>query len=64
VGRDGLIQADIGRGVGVITRDIDLDEERITQFYFNKKLPRTKAVRASRRPEMYGALADISFKKD
>jgi predicted amidohydrolase len=63
VGRDGLLLADMGRSIGVMTRDIDLDERRITQFFFNEKLPRTKAVIASRRPELYGPLADPSYKR-
>ncbi len=63
VGRDGLLLADMGRGIGVITREIDLDEGRVTQFFFNEKLPRTKAVIASRRPELYGPLADTSYKR-
>jgi len=63
VGRDGLLLADMGRTVGVVTRDIDLDEQRVTQFFFNTKLPRTKGVTASRRPELYRLLADSTTKK-
>jgi predicted amidohydrolase len=63
IGPDGLILADIGRGIGVITRDIDLDEKRITHFFFHEHLPRTAAVAASRRPELYGALSDTGLKR-
>lgn len=62
IGPDGLILADIGRAIGVITRDIDLDEKRITHFYFHEHLPRTAAVKASRRPELYGALVNTDVK--
>jgi predicted amidohydrolase len=62
VGRDGLILADMGRGVGVLTHDLDLERGRVTEFYFEQKLPRTLAVRASRRPELYGDLADTRLR--
>jgi len=63
VGRDGLIEADIGRGVGVLTHDIDLDAKRLTPFYFDENLDRTLAVIASRRPELYGDLIKTAYKK-
>lgn len=63
IGPDGLILADIGRSIGVITRDIDLDERRITHFYFNEHLPRAAAVKASRRPELYGSLVNTDLKR-
>lgn len=63
VGRDGLILADIGRSIGVLTHDIDLAQKRVTQFYFHEKHDRTLAVAASRRPEIYGDLVDASLKK-
>jgi predicted amidohydrolase len=62
IGRDGLILADMGRSVGVLTHDLDLDRGRVTEFYFEHKLPRTLAVRASRRPELYGDLADTRLR--
>ena len=64
VGRDGLIVADIGRNIGVLTHDIDLDQKRVTQFFFNEKYDRTLAVTASRRPEIYQDLVDSSYKEE
>ena len=58
IGRDGLILADLGRTVGVLTTDIDLAAKRKTVFYFPEKHDRTLAVAASRRPELYGPLTD------
>jgi predicted amidohydrolase len=63
VGRDGLIIADIGRSIGVLTHDIDLDHKRVTQFFFNEKYDRTLAVTASRRPEIYGDLVSSNYKE-
>jgi len=62
VGRDGLILADCGRGIGVLTTDLDLDEKRVTQFFFHEKHDRTLAVTASRRPELYGELVNRESK--
>jgi predicted amidohydrolase len=61
IGRDGLVIADIGRSIGVLTTDLDLSQGRVTQFFFDRALDRTAAVTASRRPELYGDLADTSF---
>jgi hypothetical protein len=61
IGRDGLILADAGRGVGMVTQDLDLERQRITHFFFEKKFGRTAAVTASRRPELYGDLARTVF---
>lgn len=61
IGRDGLILADVGRGVGMVTQDLDLDRQRITHFFFEKKFGRTAAVTASRRPELYADLARRAF---
>ena len=61
IGRDGLVLADIGRSIGVLTADLDLSQGRVTQFYFDRALDRTLAVTASRRPELYGDLSDTSF---
>ena len=58
IGRDGLILADMGRSIGVLTYDLDLEKKRITQFFFNEKLDRTLGVKLSRRPELYGALIE------
>jgi predicted amidohydrolase len=63
IGRDGLILADIGRSIGVLTLDVDLDQKRVTQFFFNEKYDRTLAVTASRRPEIYRDLAETSYKE-
>ncbi len=62
VGPDGTILADAGRRVGVVTRDVDLDERRVTHFFFTTSHPRTDAVKASRRPELYTILTDPSVK--
>ncbi len=64
VGRDGLILADIGRGIGVLTFDMDLNQKRITHFFFTEKFDRTTAVTASRRPELYRELTDPSSKQN
>ena len=57
IGRDGLILADLGRSIGLLTYDLDLNAKRVTPFFFNEKYDRTLAVTASRRPELYGDLA-------
>jgi predicted amidohydrolase len=62
VGRDGLILADLGRGIGVLTHDIDLRQKRVTEFFFKTKHDRTLAVAASRRPELYHDLVDERIK--
>jgi len=64
VGRDGLILADIGRSIGVLPLDVDLEQKRVTQFFFNEKYDRSLAVAASRRPEIYGDLVDHKFKEN
>ena len=64
VGRDGLILADMGRSIGVLTHEIDLAQKRVTQFFFEQKYDRTLAVIASRRPEIYGDLIEGSSKED
>ena len=58
VGPDGLILADLGRRIDILTIDLDISRGRTTQFYFNKQFPRTEAVIASRRPELYTALVE------
>jgi predicted amidohydrolase len=63
IGRDGLVLADMGRHIGLLTYDLDLGAKRITPFYFNEKYDRTLAVTASRRPELYGDLVDEKAKK-
>ena len=62
VGRDGLIVADMGRGIGILTHDIDLGKTRVTQFFFETKNDRSTAVQASRRPELYGDLTADEFR--
>jgi predicted amidohydrolase len=58
VGRDGLIMAELGRRIDVLTVDLDLSRGRVTQFYFSEPRNRTDAIIASRRPELYTALTD------
>jgi predicted amidohydrolase len=64
IGRDGLILADIGRSIGVLTLDVDLAQKRVTPFFFNEKYDRSLAVTASRRPEIYGDLVEAGYKKN
>jgi predicted amidohydrolase len=61
IGRDGLILADIGRGIGIVTVDLDLETKRKTEFFFPVKLDRTLAVTASRRPEIYHDLVNDTY---
>ncbi len=63
VGRDGLILADLGRAIDLLTYDLDLDDHRITNFFFDKKYDRTLAVTASRRPELYGDMVKQAIKE-
>ena len=63
VGRDGLILADLGRAIDLLTYDLDLDDKRITPFFFNKNYDRTLAVTASRRPELYGDMVNQAIKE-
>jgi predicted amidohydrolase len=63
VGRDGLILADLGRAIDLLTYDLDLDDKRITPFFFDKKYDRTLAVTASRRPELYGDIVNEAIKE-
>jgi predicted amidohydrolase len=63
VGRDGLILADLGRAIDLLTYDLDLDDKRITPFFFNKQYDRTLAVMASRRPELYGDMVNRAIKE-
>lgn len=63
VGRDGLILAEIGRGIGVLSFEMDLDKKRVTHFFFSEMYDRTAAVTASRRPELYHDLTDLSRKQ-
>lgn len=58
IGRDGLVLADLGRRIGILTMDLDLKPGRVTQFFFNEAYDRTTAVMASRRPELYYDLVD------
>lgn len=63
VGRDGLILADLGRAIDLLTYDLDLEDKRITNFFFDKKHDRTLAVTASRRPELYGDVVNQAIKE-
>jgi predicted amidohydrolase len=64
IGRDGLVLADLGRKIGLLTYDLNLDEKRVTPFFFNEKHDRTLAVTASRRPELYGELVRKKSKQN
>jgi predicted amidohydrolase len=64
IGRDGGILAEIGREIGVITCDVDLDRKRVTEFFFSEKFDRTLAVTASRRPELYRDLVNARLKEN
>jgi predicted amidohydrolase len=57
IGRDGGIVCDAGRGIGVVTADVDLEGKRVTEFFFPFPSDRTNAVQASRRPELYTDLS-------
>jgi len=63
IGRDGLILADMGRSIGVLTHDLDLDQPRVTPFFFDGTIGRTLGVMASRRPELYDDLVNRGIKK-
>jgi predicted amidohydrolase len=62
VGRDGLITGDLGREIGMLTADLDLERRRITHFFFERAFDRTLAVKASRRPELYVDLAETKYR--
>ncbi len=64
VGPDGMILAEASRHAEVLTRDIDLDRRRISNFHFGRLCERSLAVRASRRPELYHALCDPDTKAE
>lgn len=64
IGPDGMILAEASRYVEVLTRDIDLDRKRITNFHFARMCERSVAVRASRRPELYSILCDTGTRKE
>ncbi len=64
IDRDGSILAEDGRNIGVITCDLDLDQKRVTEFFFDGKIERTLAISASRRPELYKNLINPKIKKD
>lgn len=64
IGPDGMILAEASRWVEVVTREIDLDRKRITNFHFAKSCDRTLAVMASRRPEVYGELVKQCYQEN
>ncbi len=64
IGRDGGILLEKGRGIGIVTCDLDLMAKRVTEFFFTKKVERTLAVTASRRPELYRDLVDERLKEE
>ena len=63
IGRDGLVVADLGRAIGVLTADLDLSTKRTTEFYFRSPLDRTLAVTASRRPDLYTILVNRTVQR-
>lgn len=63
IGPDGMILAEASRYVEVLTRDIDLDRKRVSNFHFGRLCERSLAVRASRRPELYSLLCDPSTRR-
>jgi predicted amidohydrolase len=64
IGPDGMILAEASRYVEVLTRDVDLDRKRISNFHFARLCERSLAVRASRRPELYSLLCDPATRKE
>ena len=59
VGPDGIVLAELGRRPGVLTRRVDLDDRRRTNFFFaSSKHPRADGIMANRRPELYRLLCD------
>lgn len=64
INRDGGILAEKGRDIGVVTCELDLDQKRITEFFFVGKIERTLAITASRRPELYKDLTNPKIKKE
>jgi predicted amidohydrolase len=62
VGRDGIILGDLGRDIGTLSADLDLERKRITHFFFERSFDRTIAVKASRRPELYRDLAETKYR--
>jgi predicted amidohydrolase len=62
VGRDGLMLGDLGRAIGVLTLEIDLEGKRRTPFFFSEPHDRAVAVAASRRPELYSDLTEMRHK--
>ncbi|UCH33229.1 MAG: carbon-nitrogen hydrolase family protein [Armatimonadota bacterium] len=60
IGPDGTIMADAGRWAGVLTTQIDLDRRRISDFHFARLCERTLAIKASRRPDLYGELVQYA----
>lgn len=60
IGPDGTIMADAGRWAGVLTTQIDLDRRRISDFHFARLCERTLAIKASRRPDLYGELVQCA----
>ncbi len=64
VGPDGMILAQASRGAELVTREIDLDRKRLTDFHFARLCERSLAVRASRRPELYSLLCDVTSRDE
>ncbi len=64
IGRDGGILCEAGRGIGVVTGEIDLAGQRVTEFYFTFPVDRTLAVQASRRPELYADLTQPEIRNN
>ncbi|MEM2935820.1 MAG: carbon-nitrogen hydrolase family protein [Candidatus Bathyarchaeia archaeon] len=64
IGPDSSVLAEASRYVEVLTRDIDLDRKRISNFHFGENCERTLAVMASRRPELYGELTKTKHRDE
>jgi len=64
IGPDGSILAEASRYVEALTREIDLDRKRISNFHFGENCERTLAVMASRRPELYGEFTQTKHRDE
>jgi len=64
IGPDGGILAEASRYVEVLTREIDLDRKRVSNFHFGENCERTLAIMASRRPELYGELTETKHRDE
>lgn len=64
VAPDGIILAEASRYAGIVTREIDLEQKRLSNFHFaDGDYNRTLAILSSRRPELYGELVNPASKE-